>query len=182
MEVLTSLLDSLEQQRKQVVAALDEAKTLLREQLRVLELQEILTAITVDCGSEISYEYPDPKELGISLEDLDSEDTGIQARIASILESAGEDSEKRRGHIGLLLTTFGLSPEVVEDHRSSARKAGRIIVESMLRIQQIEDLRVALLGVDPHAEMSANEIARIFCSIGEKAPVAAEQSARTKNV
>ena len=121
MEVLTALMHSLREQRKQKAASMNEAKSSLHEELRILKLQEILNATKFDCGGEISYQYPDPEELGISLEDLDSADAGVQARIASILENANEESRKRKGQIALLLTTFGLDPEAIENHRCKAQ-------------------------------------------------------------
>ena len=176
MEVLRSLADSLEEERKKQAAAFDEAKKSLHDELRVLKLQEILNATKLNCGGEVSFQYPDPEDLGISLEDLDSADAGVQTRVDSILQSASEDSRKRKGHIGLLLTTFGLDPAAVENHRHKARESGRTIVESFLRIQQIDDLKLALISVPSPAMRSPDEIARMFCGIGETTPAAAKQS------
>jgi hypothetical protein len=175
MEVLRALFDSLQEDRNKQVAALDEAKKSLHEELRVLKLQDILVATRLDCGSDVTYQYPDPDELGISLEDLDSDNAGVQARVDSNVESANEDSRKRKGHIGLLLTTFGLDAEAIDIHRCKARESGRAIVKAMLRIQQIDDLILPLLSVPAGAEMSPTEIAQMFCGIGEDTPVTARQ-------
>jgi hypothetical protein len=120
-----------------------------------------LSAVLSDCGANVSYQYPTLEDLGLTADEVASNDPSVQSRVANTLNEAGDRSLDENGHIEYLLGAYGLMSE--EQIRARKEALARSYVEMTLKIQQIDALILVLLSADPAS--SPSNLAKAFCEI-----------------
>ena len=160
---LKMLFDKLNKERERQAANLNDAKASLRTLVSTIWLNDLLSSIGCECGNDISYQYPTSEELGISIEELASDQPAAKNDVDKKLMIASEDSKRRKGHLDFLLKTFGHDQNEIADLRNSANKLANEIIECYMRLVQIDCLTLPLLNVDPNAGVSIKQIADVFC-------------------